>query len=312
MTGKFTRSVAKALAFGIFALATGCSEHFLLRTGIKTADPYVEGETAEGTSFDKLSEHVYTAKVGWYRNVVIDTAEGVVVIDPMGPKMVGVVQRGIAEKLKGKRVHTVIYSHYHLDHVGGGLALAPEEVIGHEKCPAYWKDLGARDVAPITRPIHADEKLVIGGVEIQALYLGHSHSDTLYAFYLPGDRTLFTADLGMVRTVPPVGVPDSYWPGYVAALDRVAALDFDTFVPSHFDHGKKKDLVDYIEFVKLSRSLAKESLARHGALAEGARFEDFFDDIYPVMKDKYGDWHGFGAMFISNMVRDVTGEALGY
>jgi glyoxylase-like metal-dependent hydrolase (beta-lactamase superfamily II) len=294
------------------AATTGCTEHFLLRTGIKTADPYGEGPTAQGTTFEKVSEHVYTAKYNWYRNVVIDAADGLVVIDPMGPHMVGVVQQGIAAKLGGKKVHTVIYSHYHLDHVAGGGAFSPVEVIGHEKCPGYWKDLGANDVAPITRTISGDETLTIGGVEIRALYLGKSHSDTLYAFYLPGDRTLFTADLGLVKTVPPVGVPDSYWPGYVAALDRVAALDFDTFVPSHFDYGTKKDLLDYVDFLKLSRSLAKQSIAKHGAVEDGVPFEDYFDDIYPALQAKYGDWHGFGAMFVVNMVRDVTGETLGY
>jgi glyoxylase-like metal-dependent hydrolase (beta-lactamase superfamily II) len=292
--------------------ATGCTEHFLLRTGIKTANSYIEGPSAEGTRFEKVSDHVYTAKWGWYRNVVIDTADGLVVIDPMGPKMVAVDKQGIAEMLGGKKVHTVIYSHYHLDHVAGAGAFAPSEIIGHEKCAEYWKAVDAKDVAPMTKTITGDQTLTIGGVEIQALYLGHSHSDTLYAFYLPGDKTLFTADLGLVKTAPPGGVPDSYWPGYVAALDRVAALDFKVFVPSHFDAGTKQDLLDYIAFLKLSRSLAKQSLAKHGGMNEGARFEDYFDDIYPALQPKYGEWHGFGPTFISNMVCDVTGEALGY
>jgi len=291
---------------------TACTEHFLLRTGIKTADPYGEGPTAQGTAFERVSEHVYTAKYNWYRNVVVDTSEGLVVIDPMGPKMVEVDQQGIAAKLGGKKVHTLIYSHYHLDHVAGGAAFAPAEVIGHEKCPAYWKDFGATGIAPITRPISGDQTLTIGGVEIQALYLGKSHSDTLYAFYFPGEKLLFTADLGMVKTVPPAGVPDSYWPGYIAALDRVGALDFKTFVPSHFDVGTKQDLLDYTQLLKLGRELAKQSIAKHGTIEDGTPFEEYFDDIYPVLKEKYGDWHGFGAMFISNMVRDVTGETLGY
>jgi len=311
MATRFTKLLwlgATALAF-----STGCTEHFLLRTGMKTADPYVEGPTAEGTSFEKVSAHVYTAQWTWYRNVVIDTSEGLVVIDPMGPQMVDVVKRGIAAKLPGKKVHTVIYSHYHHDHVAGGALLQPVEVIGHEKCTQYWKENGITDVAPITKPIAGDQTLTIGGIEIRALYLGRSHSDTLYAFHFPAERTVFTADLGLVRTAPPAGVPDSYWPGYIAALDRVAALDFDNFVPSHFGWGKKRDLLEYTAMLKYGRQLAKESIARRGSLGgENAKFEDFFDDIYPPMQEKYGDWHGFGSMFIANMTRDVIGEALGY
>lgn len=303
----------QAAAGVLLALATGgCSEHFLLRTGVKVADPYVEGPSAEGERFERVSAHVYTAKHNWYRTVVVDTPDGLVVFDPMGPKMVSVLQRGIAKELGGKKVHTLVYSHYHLDHVAGGAPLAPAEVIGHEKCTAYWKELGANDVLPITRPITGDEKIVVGGVAIDALYLGHSHSDTLYAFSIPSERVLFTADLGLVKTVPPAGIPDTYWPGYRAALGRVAALDFDVFVPSHFDAGKKQDLLDYIALLDDGRALAKQSLARRGGIADSAKFEDYFDDVYPPMQAKYGAWHGFGAMFISNMVRDVTGEVLGY
>lgn len=293
-------------------LATGCSEHFFLRTGIKMANPYVEGPTAAGTAFEQVSSHVYTAKFNWYRSVVIDTDDGLVVIDPMGPQMVAVIRQGIASRLPGKKVHTLIYSHYHLDHVAGGGALAPAEVVGHQKCTTYWEDLRATDIAPITRPITGDQSLTIGGVEIQALYLGRSHTDTLYAFYLPAERLLFTADLGLVKTVPPAGLPDSYWPGYLAALDRVGALDFDIFVPSHFERGTKQDLLDYTEFLKTSRALAKQSIAKRGSLASRPKFEDYFDDIYPVLERTYGDWHGFSAMFISNVVHDVAGETLGF
>lgn len=310
---KRTKAMA-VVALGMvgFSSATGCSDSFLLRTGVKMADPFVEGPTAEGRRFERVSGRVYSAKLNWYRNLVIDTPEGVVVIDPMGGEMVDVVRRGIAEKLERKPVHTLIYSHYHLDHVRGGAMLAPKVVIGHEKCTHYWGSTGASDVLPITRPITGDETIIVGGVEIQALYLGHSHSDTLYAFYLPAEKLLFTADLGLVRTVPPMGVPDSYWPGYSAALDRVAALDFETFVPSHFDVGTKQDLLDYIELMRLSRSLARQSLAKRGSINSGTKFEAYFDDIYPVLQPKYGNWHGFTAMFIANIVRDIAGESLGY
>jgi len=261
-----------------------------------------------------VSPHLYTAKSGWYRDLVVETDDGLVVVDPMGPRMVPVLQDGIARNLSGKKVKTLFYTHYHLDHAAGGAPLGATDVIGHEKCTQYWSDLGAKDVVPINHPISGDQTLNIGGVEIRALYLGHSHTDTLYALYFPAERVLFTADLGLVKTVPPVGVPDSYWPGYMAALDRVAALDFDTFVPSHFGWGKKQDLLDCIELLKTERSLARDALARHkGQLGgDGAPLEDYFDEIYPQLEAKYGEWHGFGAMFIPNMSRDVEGELLGF
>ena len=66
------------------------------------------------------------------------------------------------------------------------------------------------------------------------------HTDTLYAVYLPNERLLWTADFALVRTILPIGGPDYYFPGAVKAMERLAALDFDTFVPSHSGYGKSK------------------------------------------------------------------------
>jgi len=192
--------------------------------GVKTADPFFSGPTAEGTAFEKVTAHIYTAKSGWYRTIVVDTTDGLVVVDPMGPRMVPVLLDGIAKTFPGKKVKTLFYTHYHLDHVAGGATFGATEVIGHEKCPQYWRELAATDIAPITHPISGDQTLIIGGVEIHALYMGHSHTDTLYALHFPTERVLFTADLGLVKTVAPIGTPDSYWPGYLAALGVTTAL----------------------------------------------------------------------------------------
>jgi glyoxylase-like metal-dependent hydrolase (beta-lactamase superfamily II) len=51
---------------------------------------------------------------------------------------------------------------------------------------------------------------------------------------------LWTADFALVRTILPIGGPDYYFPGAVKAMERLAALDFDTFVPSHFGYGNSK------------------------------------------------------------------------
>jgi hypothetical protein len=52
--------------------------------------------------------------------------------------------------------------------------------------------------------------------------------------------------------------------------------------------------------------------SNHRQLGNGVGFQDYFDDIYPAMSERYGSWHGFGAMFVSNMVRDVIGETAGF
>lgn len=296
----------------------GCSgglagSPFVLKTVVGTVDPYFHGPAIDGTQLNKVTEKVYSFRWNWYRNLVINTDEGWVIIDPMNAEMSTALRKELDKLAPGKPVHTLIYSHYHLDHTQGGAALSPANVVAHEKCPEYWRPLDHSGVLPPTRYISGDTSLTIGGVEIRALYMGLSHTDTLYAFHIPSERLVFTADLGLVKTMAPDGVPDRYAPGYLAAMNRLIALDFDHFVPSHFGYGKKQDLVDWRDMMEEGRRLGKLAITKHGSMGiRSDQMGKYFDEVYYPMRDKYGSWHGFNEMFVLNVVRDLVGEGLGY
>jgi len=301
-----------ALAVVTMVALAGCHS-FVLKTVMGTVDPYFHGPDIDGTKFEKLTDKVYTFRWNWYRNVIIATHAGLVVIDPMNPEMATALKQELDRTFPGQQVHTLIYSHYHLDHTRGGAVLAPTEILAHAKSPAYWKEFAHPDLLEPTRYISGDTVLNIGGVEIRALYLGLSHTDTLYAFHLPSERLVFTADLGLVKTVAPDGVPDRYAPGYLAAMNRIIALDFDTFVPSHFGYGTRTDLIDWRDMLEEGRHLAREAIHQTGSLGvRNSQMGEYFDTVYYPMREKYGEWHGFNEMFVLNLVRDIEGEALGH
>ncbi len=305
------KAVVLALASVVLVL-TGCNS-FVLKTVMGTVDPYFHGPGIDGTKFEKLTDKVYTFRWNWYRNVIIVTNAGLVVIDPMNPAMAAALKQELDRNFPGQKIHTLIYSHYHLDHTGGGAVLAPDEIIAHEKSPQYWQDFEHKNLLEPTRYISGDTVLNIGGVEIRALYLGLSHTDTLYAFHIPSERLVFTADLGLVKTVAPDGVPDRYAPGYLAAMNRVIALDFDTFVPSHFGYGTRNDLIEWRDMLEDGRRLARDAIRTTGSLGvQDNQMGRYFDAVYYPMREKYGTWHGFNEMFILNIVRDIEGEALGH
>jgi len=305
------KAIVIALAAATLVL-TGCNG-FVLKTVMGTVDPYFHGPGIDGTKFEKLTDKVYTFRWNWYRNVIIATNAGLVVIDPMNPAMASALKRELDQNFPAQKVHTLIYSHYHLDHTGGGAVLAPDEIIAHEKSPQYWKDFEHKNLLEPTRYISGDTVLNIGGVEIRALYLGLSHTDTLYAFHIPSERLVFTADLGLVKTVAPDGVPDRYAPGYLAAMNRLIALDFDTFVPSHFGFGTRNDLIEWRDMLEDGRRLARDAIHTTGSLGvQDDQMGRYFDAVYYPMREKYGTWHGFNEMFVLNIVRDIEGEALGH
>ena len=127
------------IIFTLFAIValSGCSG-FVRKTVMETVDPYFHGPSIDGTAFEKVTDKVYTFHWNWYRNIVIVTNDGLVVIDPMNPEMASALHQELEKHFPGKKVNTLIYSHYHLDHTSGGAILAPENVIAHEKCPTYW------------------------------------------------------------------------------------------------------------------------------------------------------------------------------
>jgi glyoxylase-like metal-dependent hydrolase (beta-lactamase superfamily II) len=305
-------STLTLVVLGLALSLSGCRP-FILRTVMSTVEPYFHGPEVDRVGLTRLTDHVYTFQWNWYRNLVLSTSEGLVVIDPMGVQAATALKQALAQQFPGVPVARVIYSHYHLDHVRGAAVFVPAEVIAHEKCPTYWTPLDLTDVLPPTRFIAGDTDLSFGGVAMQALDLGLSHTDTLFAFYLPRERVLFTADTGLVKTVAPTGVPDRYAPGYLAALDRLAKLDFDVFVPSHFGYGTRQDLVDWRDMLEFGRALARKAITRAGTFgAQGDQMGVYFDEIYYPLRERYGAWHGFDEMAILNIVRDVEGEGLGH
>ena len=138
-----SRPIAHAIAFAatfalITALLGGCSST-IRRVVMKTVEPYFHVPGTEGAAFDRVTERVYSFRWKWYRNLVVVTDVGLVVLDPMNASMAKALRAELDARFPGVPVDTLIYSHYHLDHTRGGAELAPAHVVAHEKCPTYWQ-----------------------------------------------------------------------------------------------------------------------------------------------------------------------------
>jgi glyoxylase-like metal-dependent hydrolase (beta-lactamase superfamily II) len=296
------------------ALATaGCGG--LQRAMMKKAIPedYFETEVARGPLFEQVAERTYAYRYGFERSLVVDTGEGLAVFDCFDTAFTTALRAELTARFPGVPVRWLFYSHHHLDHVRGGAVLAPVEVVSHENALRYWKDWDTSDVVMPTRTLRGDQALQLGQVEVRLLDLGLSHTDSLFAFHLPAQRVVYAPDMGFVHTLPPFGLPDFYYPGYVRALDRIAALDFDAFVASHFDRGTREDFLAYRAFFVETRERVATALKQRGGQPTSGRMvRDILDEVYPALQARYGGWHGFDAMMFPLFVRQVGGEYLGY
>ena len=95
---------------------------------------------------------------------------------------------------------------------------------------AYLEQVKEVKVTPPTVTFKTNMTLHRGGREIQVLYLGRGHTDTDVVVYLPQQRIVATGDL-MESQISYMG--DSYPDEWIATLDRLRAMDFDTVMPGH-------------------------------------------------------------------------------
>lgn len=312
---RFLRAAAIVIAAQFTLLAVVTPFLPLRRWALREAIPldYFVNEAAREGVLRQVAPRLYTFDHGIDRSFIIEGSDGLTVIDSYSREFAAALRLALSARFPGARVKNLLYSHQHLDHIRGGAELQPEVVMAHEKLWATVEDWPHDDVLPPTRTLRGDEELDLGGVRVQALYLGRSHTDTLYAFLFPAQRVLFAPDTAFLHALPPFGLPDWYFPGYLRALDRLVALDFETCIPSHFKTGTKADLVAFRDMMRDFRQVAADGIARRGGTpSTGELVREVFDEAYPTLEARYGDWHGFHAMFVPHFIGSIGGNYLGY
>jgi len=253
--------------------------------------------------------------------MIVDTDAGLVVIDSFSSYYVSGLLAALKEEGIDKPVHTLIYTHYHLDHTAGGNGFAAKNVICHVTCASYWDDFLPdvfSSVAKVTKVIDGDFSLTVGGVEFQLVDLGNSHTDTMFAVYLPEEKTLFAADTVAVDVFLPSGGISLHYPAYLKALDTLQNIDFDLFVSSHFAWGSKQQFIAAADMQRDAYAWSAEALAKYSDKETGIpifqdqeRMTGAFYFFHAKIKAKYGDWHGFDAQVFSTFSNALTAHHIG-
>jgi glyoxylase-like metal-dependent hydrolase (beta-lactamase superfamily II) len=132
---------------------------------------------------------------------------------------------------------------------------------------SYLEQVKETKVTPPNLTLDRKMTLFRGGREIQLLYIGRGHTDTDVVVFLPKERIVCTGDL-MESVISYMG--DSYPEEWIATLDRLKALDFDTVMPGHGVVFKGKARIE--AFQRYLRAVLKQAtdLKKAGVSAEAA------------------------------------------
>src|SRR3954468_23526158 len=185
----------------------------------------------------------------------IPTADGLVLIDAGGMLLAPRAHEDL-RRLTDDPVHTVIYTHGHVDHVMGAALLGDDvQVVAHERVPArferYRRTSGwnaainarqfglaefewPREFREPHRTFHDALDLDVGGVRIELRHARGETDDHLYA-WVPDRGVLFCADY-FTWSLPNAGNPQKaqrYPVDWAAALRAMADIGAEVAVPGH-------------------------------------------------------------------------------
>ena len=162
-----------------------------------------------------------------------------------------------------KPAQRVLNTHHNGDHCWGNQLFAGAEIIGHRLCAASFGkerpeamqavktqaatgnnpalagfaraleayDFSGIELTPPTTLIDERLTLDLGGVRADLLYVGPAHTAGDVIVHLPERRVVFTGDI-LFRLCTPIGWEGTF-ANWLAALDRIVALDPEVIVPGH-------------------------------------------------------------------------------
>ncbi len=187
---------------------------------------------------------------GAYQSVIVDTAQGIVVIDGLqnDARSAAIIEQAKAA-IPGKPIRYVVSTHAHFDHAYGLRSFAAEgaTLLTHNDNVSFFETALAnsrtlRDPAAVTVPMKVQgvgESLTLddatNAIELYHL-VGSTHADDMLIAYLPALKAIVEADVLQPWISPafngnnPGGHP--FLRHLDSELERLG-LDYDKFIPIH-------------------------------------------------------------------------------
>ena len=246
-------------------------------------------DPAKGYRLQELGSGLYMVTDNAYQSMFLVYDRGVVVVDAP-PSYAARIPAAIAEVTDRPITH-VVYSHSHIDHIGGTKALGGRPAIIAHAETARLLRRAADPNRPLPTVTFADRyTLRVGGQALELSYHGNAHEPGNIFISAPAQRVLMVVDVVFPGWMP--------WrrfalaqdiPGHFAQVEQIGRMDWDTLVGGHVARtGTHADVELQAAFNRDVRQAAAAALASTkpglgvNPLDQGnpwAVFDDFIDRV---------------------------------
>lgn len=244
------RTISCLALFAVLGLAS-------VEGQVRTADPAKRGlSRSEFPRTIKITDNVYgyedfhTLGMTTVSLFVIGN-DGVLIADGQGSPAATQKLLDAIAKVTPKPVKWYIVGSDHGDHTAGNSVL-PKDIT-------YIVSKASKAQMKLAAPAMTSNKEVInvGGIEVQALYLGRAHTGGDLLVYLPRQKILFMSEVYLNRVFP--AMRSAYPTEWASVIDKALKLDVDRFVPGHgFIEEPKASREELIEYQKALRAVIAE------------------------------------------------------
>lgn len=291
------RLLARGGSAALLAIAAGAASMRPHPAGAQTPpEPVVDRE--KGFVVQPIARGIHWLFDGAYSSMFMVTPAGVVVCD--APPTTGAnIPRAVAEVTDRPITH-LVYSHEHVDHIGGSRHLPSDiEIVAHESTAEILARRADPDRRMPTRTFARDLRLEVGGEVLDLSHKGINHSvDTIF-IHAPRQKVLMVVDIVYPGWMPykNLGVAVDI-PGFVDAHRHILNYEFDALVAGHVSRvGTRADVETQLELiVDLVRAAEDAYALSFGAfLADnppaapgtpGPKVWDLHDDYEDVLVDR--------------------------
>jgi len=253
-------------------------------------------------TFVPVRDNIWSVSEGIYRSIFLKGSKGVVAFDTLTtPGTARAYAAAVGRVYPTRPIHTLVYSHDHLDHTGYAADMAPDaDIIAHDLCDRVVRARKSDGQLPATEVFDEERKAFsIDGTEFELIYPGPTHGDGNLAAYFPQSKLLFMVD----TVIPGVGYtffPDWHLTPYVTAMKRLLSLDWDVFVPGHFWITDRQGFIDSLDFYDRMSEVAQQ------AIFDGLDPHDFAEVRKYTelnLSEEFGELFRFGEYCAMNLSR---------
>ena len=188
--------------------------------------------------------------------------DGVLIADGQGS--VAATQKMLEQiaTITPKPVKWYIVGSDHGDHTAGNSVLPNDitYIVTPASKAALERTKGA--VVPPAAMTGERQTVNVGGIEVQAIYLGRAHTGGDLLVYLPQQKILFMSEVYLNRVFP--AMRSAYPSEWVAVIDRALKMDVQRYVPGHgFIEEPGVSREELIEYRKAMRYVIDEVKRLH-------------------------------------------------